>query len=160
MVHVVSNAHYFWSIFNRVMALGLCQNFVSMYFFFFEGLGGQEGLWSFKIISLILSSTNLYVGQNQKIPMEKKKHTRSLAPSIYIQEQYYRPFPPQTSPCDFEKPLNLSQKCWYSFRVIFRTTSLQVCCLPTQIFQAGLVGRKLFLLPVQVKDTILRLNYF
>ena len=35
-----------------------------------------------------------------------------------------------------------------------------VCCLPTQNFQAGLVGRKIFfLLPVQVKDTILRLNY-
>ena len=37
-----------------------------------------------------------------------------------------------------------------------------VCCLhvPTQNFQAGLVGRKnFFLLPVQVKDTILRLNY-
>ena len=35
-----------------------------------------------------------------------------------------------------------------------------VCCLPTQNFQAGSVGRKFFfLLPVQVKDTILRLNY-
>ena len=35
-----------------------------------------------------------------------------------------------------------------------------VCCLPTQNFQARLVGRKFFfLLPVQAKDTILRLNY-
>ena len=70
-------------------------------------------------------------------------------------------------------PLSLCQKCWYSFSVIFRTTSLQVrfskeanfkdmlvCGLPTQNFQAGLVGRKFFfLLPVQVKDTILKLNY-
>ena len=27
-IHVVSNAHYFWSIFKRVMALGRRQNFV------------------------------------------------------------------------------------------------------------------------------------
>ena len=27
-IHVVSNAHYFWSIFNRVMALDRRQNFV------------------------------------------------------------------------------------------------------------------------------------
>ena len=34
-----------------------------------------------------------------------------------------------------------------------------VCCLSTQNFQTRLVGRiKLFLLPVQEKDTILRLN--
>ena len=56
---------------------------------------------------------------------------------IYIYIQYFRSFPSQTSHYDFQKPLNLSQKCWYSFSVIFRTTSLQVYYLPTQIFQAG-----------------------
>ena len=149
-----------------------------MYFLFLWGVGRVRGFMVLQNYfsyfelnqSLGLAKSKDPYGKNnnkknkknthKKTTTKKQQHLITCTFHIYTRAIFPASSRPQTSHYDFEKPLNLSQKCWYSFSVIFRTTSLQVCCLPTQIFQAGSVGRKFFWLPVQVKDTILRLNCF
>ena len=109
-------------------------------FLFLWGAGRVRGF-------MVLQNYFTYFELNQSLCWAKskdpygKKKTHQITCTFHIYTRAIFPaFSPQTSHYDFQKPLSLSQKCWYSFSVIFRTTSLQVCCLPTQIFQALMVG--------------------
>ena len=99
--------------------------FFFFFFFFFWGVGRVRGF-------MVLQNYFTYFELNQSLCWAKskdpygKKQQHQITCTFHIYTRAIFPaFPPQTSHYDFEKPLNLSQKCGYSFSVIF--TELHHC---------------------------------
>ena len=124
-----------------------------MMYFFFWGVGRVRGFMVLQNYFTYFELSQSLCWAKSKDPYGKKKHLHLPYTCIYKSNIS------SLSPSDFSLWFWKAPK-FKSKVLIFRTTSLQVCCLPTQIFQAGLVGRKFFFAPCPSKRHYFKAKLF